>query len=594
MTLNQTLKKYNIFDQFDVPNLFNSGPTAVSFSVSSWVVTPGQMITINIQASEELRDWGVLVDGITQDSMFNDNKQIVCPYQTLYTQTHVFTLNVSMVDMFYNVGKWEIPFTLYMLNDNIQCELLTINSVTQVPQGNPNAKGLIFALSAAQMDTLWDGVSVGISINTTNSPFDTLRLIDGTSYETLAETTNLTSLDNPINLVLSIPALLHNTPSRYFLTLDLSHNLPIGATYNMGISQLTTHLLEGSPIQSNVNFQSAMITVVDPRIPIVYEGLVDDFIGTTQNLTLDIKHGVKLGAVDFIHYSLHDITSGNYAPFITGNYQANYIISEDFYQMINNQFTNLNLVNNHSYVFMFELIGLKTSYPLYSSNLFLVDTTPPVAPDPLHLQTFDLSAPGAVLSKNSQPQIGIQLFMDTKQTHDPESGVRAFQLRRKSEIEPDWKIIATGNVTRDEYMITLQEATNGLYDYAYSLQNNAHLWSDFSISKELDLRGNGLLIDTLFNSPNPFDSRHQNTTLYYTLRENAAVDIYLFDMFGYPVRQWTFQLGLKGGQKSNSLVWDGTNTFGVKVSKGGYILVMRATNAQGTLMQRKYAIGVIH
>ena len=55
----------------------------------------------------------------------------------------------------------------------------------------------------------------------------------------------------------------------------------------------------------------------------------------------------------------------------------------------------------------------------------------------------------------------------------------------------------------------------------------------------------------------------------------------------------SFALGMPGGQFGvNNVEWDGTDSSGNKVSKGGYIAVIQAKGDKVVSVKRK--IGVIH
>jgi len=106
------------------------------------------------------------------------------------------------------------------------------------------------------------------------------------------------------------------------------------------------------------------------------------------------------------------------------------------------------------------------------------------------------------------------------------------------------------------------------------------------------------VISDLTNAPNPFDSRHAGlageTQISYTLAGNYGVTMTLYDLLGQRVRSWDFQAGEEGGRAgNNSILWDGTNESGRKVSKGGYIAELQV-DAPQTSVTAIRKIGVIH
>ena len=89
--------------------------------------------------------------------------------------------------------------------------------------------------------------------------------------------------------------------------------------------------------------------------------------------------------------------------------------------------------------------------------------------------------------------------------------------------------------------------------------------------------------------PNPFDSRKEHATILYTLKEDMAVTISIFDIYGNRVTELSFPAGGQGGQAGvNQVTWDGS-AAGRKVSKGVYLAVIKAGAAK-----KVYKIAVIH
>ncbi len=101
------------------------------------------------------------------------------------------------------------------------------------------------------------------------------------------------------------------------------------------------------------------------------------------------------------------------------------------------------------------------------------------------------------------------------------------------------------------------------------------------------------LIEEVINYPNPFDSRREDTTVSYRLSQDLPVRVRIYDLFGYPVREIYFDLGSTGGRSGlNTFRWDGTDSSGQKVTKGGYICMITVEGDQPVRTVRK--IGVVH
>jgi hypothetical protein len=106
------------------------------------------------------------------------------------------------------------------------------------------------------------------------------------------------------------------------------------------------------------------------------------------------------------------------------------------------------------------------------------------------------------------------------------------------------------------------------------------------------------VISNLFNAPNPVDTRKSGlagqTEIAYTLAGDFKVTITLYDLLGFKVRSWAFHPGETGGRMGvNTVLWNGTNEAGQKVSKGGY-LAMVEVETPVTIATALRKIAVIH
>ena len=95
----------------------------------------------------------------------------------------------------------------------------------------------------------------------------------------------------------------------------------------------------------------------------------------------------------------------------------------------------------------------------------------------------------------------------------------------------------------------------------------------------------GLDKDTASNYPNPFDSRKEDTTFNFQLRQSADFSIKIYSVYGRLVKE----LNTNGIAGSNEIRWDGTDDSGRKVSKGLYLAVVESGGAKVILK-----VGVIH
>ena len=92
------------------------------------------------------------------------------------------------------------------------------------------------------------------------------------------------------------------------------------------------------------------------------------------------------------------------------------------------------------------------------------------------------------------------------------------------------------------------------------------------------------------NFPNPFDSREGSTTICYTLAAESEVQAKIYDLLGNLIREYPSKIEAAG---IKTVVWDGTDQYGSKVSKGGYILAVEIKSGSANMVAMR-KIGVIH
>jgi hypothetical protein len=130
--------------------------------------------------------------------------------------------------------------------------------------------------------------------------------------------------------------------------------------------------------------------------------------------------------------------------------------------------------------------------------------------------------------------------------------------------------------------------------------SNAGVFSPWSV---LDLPVNTgesskVVLSNVRNYPNPFDPRkggmQGKTAITYNLADNSEVTITLYDLMGYVVNEFSFSSGSEGGRQGpNVVLWDGKNGLGGFVSKGGYIVRVKASSPRGNMIVLR-KVGVIH
>lgn len=140
---------------------------------------------------------------------------------------------------------------------------------------------------------------------------------------------------------------------------------------------------------------------------------------------------------------------------------------------------------------------------------------------------------------------------------------------------------------------------NQYYQYRVRALTAGGIWSDWSGTEQSVATGvNKVIIQGVGNYPNPFDARTggpgSKTTIYYVLGADSDVTITIYDMLGYVVKTTSYSSGGEGGRAGPNFVsWDGKNSTGRLVSKGGYIARIKVKSPGGTATEIR-KIGVIH
>jgi hypothetical protein len=209
------------------------------------------------------------------------------------------------------------------------------------------------------------------------------------------------------------------------------------------------------------------------------------------------------------------------------------------------------------------------------------------------------TSPGAPISdQQRQGEVKVSYNVNWTPAYDNvsnvESGVAQYEVQERKDTSPVWKTVKT--VGGDENNVFFSNKPSGhFYYYRVRAQDNAGNWGEWSEISEAAATGlPSKVLSEVSNYPNParFDKGDEKTMITYILREPADVEIFLYDMMGYLVREWNFKKDDTGGKMgSNSFPWFGDNEIGAGVAKGGYILRIRVKSSEGTVEEtRKIAI----
>ncbi|MHB0996416.1 MAG: hypothetical protein ACYC2I_08615 [Elusimicrobiales bacterium] len=229
------------------------------------------------------------------------------------------------------------------------------------------------------------------------------------------------------------------------------------------------------------------------------------------------------------------------------------------------------------------------------------------------IDTSNPSEPGA-----PEPQVargvasGQSYTLKWTAASDNESNVASYEIQEREGTSPVWATVAaipgfkTGGAINNIYTIgdpvnpgETPRPLGKYYTYRVRSWNFAGLHSDWSpVSTPAGTTIGEELISKVTSYPNPVDLRkggvEGRVDISYTLNDNAEVTMTIYDLLGYVVREFKFSSGSQGGQLGpNHVLWDGKNGLGGTVSKGGYIVRVKASSPKGSkVIMRK--VGVIH
>jgi len=232
--------------------------------------------------------------------------------------------------------------------------------------------------------------------------------------------------------------------------------------------------------------------------------------------------------------------------------------------------------------------------------IYRIDTTYPTTP----------GAPEPQVAKGVSSGQAYTLKWDS--SADGESNVMSYEIQEREGTNPVWHTVAaipgfkTGGAINNIYTIgdpvspgETPRPFGKYYTYRVRSWNFAGLHSEWSaVSTPAGTTIGAELLSKVSNYPNPVDLRkggvEGRTVINYTLNDNAEVTITLYDLLGYVVREFKFTSGADGGKLGpNFVIWDGRNGLGGYVSKGGYIVRVKAASPKGSkVIMRK--VGVIH
>jgi hypothetical protein len=261
-------------------------------------------------------------------------------------------------------------------------------------------------------------------------------------------------------------------------------------------------------------------------------------------------------------------------------------------------------VSDRGYVLSVRGVTADGSYVPSESGaplmIYRIDTSAPTVPGAPEPQVAKGTASGSVYS------------LKWDQSRDNESNVMSYEIQEREGTSPVWKTVAaipgmkTGGAINNIFSVgdpinpgQTPRPKDKYYTYRVRSWNYAGMRSDWSpVSTPAGTTIGEDLVSNVSNYPNPVDTRkggvEGKTAITYTLNDNAEVTITLYDLLGYVVKEYRFSSGGEGGKLGpNFVLWDGKNELGGFVSKGGYIVRVKASSPKGSkVITRK--VGIIH
>ena len=592
-----TTQKSMVLTEFNVGIQNEETPYIVSVNVEPDWVLYGNTVTIDILLNEVIRTANVKIDGLRLAYTYA-NQHIYALFQPTEFFDRIVDLELIITDMGGNIGEDSVTLSLYVDNGNKKLLASTVSD--EMPHethiGKQKATGLAFTLMRIEKENVFEGLvlTVNAPANEIENIFDTIYLYEASSNLLLAQTSTLAP---EIYLALNTENIIGLSPEKYYIKYDITDLAAVSISHTLSISEFRTHHITGNQKQliTTSSIENKNICTVAKSKPIIAVAQIPEYIGTANELEPEIIYEIAQNTVSQIRHRIYNLDTLSSTTWNTTSYTSTATSINNQYRMSNNSFTGLALTHNNRYRFEFELIGSLTSV-IITTNECLVDTTPPTQPGDLTVRLAQSAQSSNTHKMATENTVKIALDFTAPQSLDAESGISAYKILKKSANSPYWEVGVSANIektTNNAYTAYIDETLNNLYFYKLTVQNKAKVWSVASKITDYNLGGAATIISQVFNNPNPFDSRVDNTTIYYTLNADADVEAYIYDMFGYLVKKWSFAAGFDGGKTDNSIVWDGCNLYGDKVSKGGYVFILKATT-NGITMTKKYKIGVIH
>jgi hypothetical protein len=572
----------SIFDEIVVPLESGQESKIISMNIYPNIPVVAEVISLNIEFDMPITLWMLRSEQVSLNLTYYSNKILYASF--VFYQPFLGTISI---DCYYaDIGQefiYEetITFDLFVkgLGNNILSRKNNFSQSNELHASQTNIKVMDFALNAQFFEQYLE--SIVLVVTPDLDIFSNIKLLDAEN-NLLGQ--RLMPVNDNIHITLDSSILLElNVTDNFSIICDLKNDVSENVLFNVNVATINSFLMINSSnhLFSTSDIISNTFIIVTKNKPIINSVAIKDYLAVTNNFIANIEYVLTQGDINAVFYRAYCINDFSFSAWITKNIFTP--ISSPLELMIE---LDSYFEHNKNYLLEMKLQATEQS-ELVSSNVFLVDLTSPNTPTAVTIKSYDLSR------GSQQNTFEIEFEVNIAQSLDVESGIQSFQLLKRDQTDVNWQVIVSEAVVSQIFEVTYNQTIGTLAEYSLVAINGSGLESEMS---DIVFFEDGQALqhfETLFNNPNPFDSRVEDTTIYYTLKFEADVDIYIYDMYGYLVNKWSFTAGSLGGQKRNQFVWDGRNILGDKVSKGGYILIIFAKDENGKTVSSKYKIGVI-
>lgn len=390
---------------------------------------------------------------------------------------------------------------------------------------------------------------------------------------------------------LTSPQLVTTSSQTFLVTFAFSALSPVGDTVGFSFPNVSYGVVQSPDYVAGSTFTTSVATILDAHTPtqpvVTLPGPFWDSFDTMQFVWTST---VAIGNITQVWWSIGSTPGGqDVVPWTALNPIVNSYMAEGLaLQSGTTYYVSVKAESNSGYL-----------SPVGTSQPILVDLTVPTVP------TINASV-GAV-----------SVLVDWTTVISGPSGLMGYLVEYETGQQPIWFNAKTNAQDTDTDSTSAQSVSRPAFtpttpltaaDVVTGLSESIKPPSSTIYVRVSGVSGSGVVgpssdpLRVLFGTlppggisevsayPNPFDSRTGVVTINYTLSANSDVSIKIYSIYGTLIKTLQFAGGQNGGlEGANDVTWDGTDSSGVKTSKGVYLALLQGGGAKVT-----YKIAVIH